>query len=222
MTTFLEQAILTATQAHDGQLDSDGTPHIMHSLGVMFAVLKEIEGMTDHQIEREYRATRTELLIAAVLHDVVEDTPWTLDRIRLAFGQCVADIVDGVTRREVDGEKETYRDFIYRSKQHPGARLVKVCDLLNNIGRLPKLKVANPRWHDKLDYKYHIALKVLNDTDEPTWEEASWQGKREKDDAMHYYVADPNGKRIETTVEAIQEYSKARDKARAAKSPDQQ
>ena len=178
--------------------------------------------MTDHQVERDYRATRSELLIAGVLHDVVEDTPYTLERIRETFGQCVHDIVDGVTRREWLDGKETYRDFVYRAKLHPGARLVKVCDLLNNIGRLPGIKVASPRWHDKLDYKYHIALKVLNDTDEPTWEEASWQGKSEKDGKMHYYVADPNGKRTETTLEVIQEFSKARDKARAAKSPDQQ
>jgi (p)ppGpp synthase/HD superfamily hydrolase len=220
--TILEQAILTAVQAHDGQLDSDGTPHIIHSLGVMFAVREELEGMTDHEVEVKFGATRTEMLIAAVLHDVVEDTPWTLDRIRETFGVCVESIVDAVTRREVDGEKETYRDFIYRAKAHKGGILIKIADLLNNIGRLPGIKVASPRWHDKLDYKYHIALKVLNDTDEPTWEEASWQGKSEKDGKMHYYIADPNGKRTETTLEVIQEFSKARDKARAAKSPDQQ
>ena len=88
-------------------------------------------------------------------------------------------------------------------------------------GRLPGIKVASPRWHAKLDYKYHIALKVLNDTDEPTWEEASWQGQNDPGGKMRYYVADPNGKRTETTLEVIQEFSKKRDEARAAKSPDQ-
>lgn len=219
--TILEQAINIATKYHAGQLDTDGTPHIMHSLGVMFAVREELAISTDEMVEREFRATRTEMLIAAVLHDVPEDTRFDLGRVRDMFGQCVHDIVDGVTRREwIDG-KETYRDFVYRAKAHPGSRLLKVCDLQNNIGRLPGIKVSNRRWHDKLDYKYHIALKVLNDTDEPTWEEASWQGKSEEDGKMHYYVADPDGRRTETTLEVIQSFSKRRDEARAAKSPEQ-
>ena len=57
---------------------------------------------------------KEQLLVAAVLHDVVEDTDFSLDQVRKEFGDVVADIGDSVTRRESDGIKEFYRDFIYR------------------------------------------------------------------------------------------------------------
>jgi hypothetical protein len=200
---YLESAILLAVQSHEGQFDADGTPHILHSLEVMFAVKNELEGRTIEEIQSAYAATREELLIAAVLHDVVEDTPVELDTIRDAYGQCVAGIVDSVTRRA----GESYRDFIYRARVSKGGRLVKKCDLLKNIGRLPGIKVAHPQWHDKLDYKYHIALRVLDALrDSMTWEQASWKTETEYVDGQRvqkFYTADPNGKRIEVTQEQI-------------------
>lgn len=198
--TNLEQAIQLAVKAHTGQVDEDGMPHIVHCFTVMANVQKEanhtaIEGISIG-----------ELLIAAILHDVVEDTSVTLADIRAMFGvhpeggktigEVVAEIVDGVSRRK----DETYKDFIYRAKKHPGARLLKIADLLANMGRLDKISPKKASWRNKLEFKYATALKVLNDIDEPTWEQASYSVTTEGPHS-HYFVADPNGKQIEVTEE---------------------
>lgn len=100
--TPLEKAILFATVAHDTkdpkQIDEDGTPHIVHSLEVMLYVQQEY-GFHSTKFQHY---TLEELMIAAVLHDVVEDTCHTLDDIRREFGDKVATLVDGVTRRHGD------------------------------------------------------------------------------------------------------------------------
>ena len=202
---YLESAILLAVQSHEGQFDADGTPHILHSLEVMFAVKNELDALDEVQTPKQVpvlAATKEELLIAAVLHDVVEDTSVTLDAVREKFGATVADLVDSVTRRI----GESYRDFIYRARASHGGRVIKVADLLHNIGRLPRIKVANPKWHDKLDYKYRIALNVINDADGLTWEQASWKLDTKEVDGQwvqKFHMADPNGKRIEVTQEQI-------------------
>jgi (p)ppGpp synthase/HD superfamily hydrolase len=192
---LLDQAIELALTAHVGQTDEDGLPHIVHALEVMFGVKKILETS-----EEKLDYTLEELMIAAVLHDTVEDTFVTLALIEVQFGKRIRDLVDGVTRRGLGkGEtKEFYRDFIYRTKTNPGSRIIKIADLTHNYGRCFKIKKAS--WRDKLEFKYSAALAVLNNSDEPSWERASGYGIRElPDNAMHYYIADPNGKKIEVT-----------------------
>ena len=196
----LEKAIQLAVKAHTGQMDEDGMPHIVHCFTVMANVQKEanrtaIEGVSVG-----------ELLISAVLHDTVEDSSVTLAEIRSMFGahpeggktigEVVAEIVDAVSRRK----DESYRDFIYRAKAHPGARLVKIADLLANMGRLNTIPAKKASWRNKLEFKYATALSVLNDSSEPTWEQASYSVQSEGPH-KHYFVADPNGKKIEVTEE---------------------
>lgn len=130
----LEAAILMATQAHSGQTDKQGAPYILHPLRVMLAVPPELR-------------------IAAVLHDVVEDTSVTLGAIRAEFGDEVADTVDALSRR--DGE--TYiKDFIARVARHPAARIIKRADIADNLGRLtPDLA--------GMERRYSRALAILAD-----------------------------------------------------------
>ena len=194
--SLIEKAIELAVHAHEGQMDEDGMPHIVHSLAVMFAVKAVCDYHATYRKRLPY--TVEELMIAAVLHDVVEDTPIPLKHIEMVFGKNVAEMVDCVTRRGLGkGEtKETYRDFIYRTKANAGARIIKVADLQNNSGRAHLIKSAS--WRKKLEYKYKIALAVLQDMDEPTWEQASWESKTEGPHTL-YFVADPNGKKIEIT-----------------------
>ena len=108
----LEQAIVIAVEAHRGQKDRSGAPYILHPLRMMFRVQTEAERM------------------AAVLHDVVEDTAWTLEALREhGFPDEVVDAVDHLTRRE----GESYEDFVTRAAAHPVARRVKVADLEDNM-----------------------------------------------------------------------------------------
>lgn len=118
--TTLEDAILLATQAHRGQKDKVGQPYILHPLRVMLRV--------------EGEAART----VAVLHDVVEDTPHSLEDLRaMGFGDDVVAAVDSLTRRP----DETYEQFVERAATNPLARRVKLADLEDNmdIRRYPDL-----------------------------------------------------------------------------------
>ena len=116
----LDDAILLAAQAHRGQKDKVGAPYILHPLRVMLRLKTEEE------------------MMVAVLHDVVEDSAYTLaDLERAGFPPHVMEAVDCLTRRE----GETYEAFIERLKPNPLARRVKLADLEDNldIRRLPQL-----------------------------------------------------------------------------------
>ena len=204
----IEAAIALAVRAHTGQMDEDGFPHIVHCMEVFHRVQVVFE---EHEF-RGYPATKytqEEILIASILHDTVEDTPVTLDQIEQEFGKNVREIVDSVSRRvdSVDGSKEFYRDFIYRCKANAGGLIVKYADLTHNYSRSVKIKKAS--WRDKLQYKYGIALSVLQMVNEPTWEQASSSVRTEERGIQHYYVADPNGKEIEVTKEEFKTIWKA-------------
>ena len=108
----LEKAILIAVEAHQGQKDKAGKPYILHPLRVMFRMASEKER------------------IAAVLHDIVEDTEWTPQALRKAgFSREIVKAVDSLSRRD----KESYSEFIARVKLHPLARKVKLTDLEDNM-----------------------------------------------------------------------------------------
>ena len=114
----LEDAIALAVEAHRGQRDKAGQCYILHPLRLMMRL--------DTEPER----------IAAVLHDVVEDTPYTLERLRaLGYGEEVLGALDCLTRRE----GEPYEAFIERIRPHALARRVKLADLEDNmdVRRLP-------------------------------------------------------------------------------------
>jgi (p)ppGpp synthase/HD superfamily hydrolase len=196
----LDQAIELAVTAHVGQTDEDGLPHIIHALEVMFGAKRAYEAI----IAEKPDFTLEDLMIAAVLHDTVEDSFVTLSLIEVQFGKAVRDMVDGVTRRGLGkGEtKEFYRDFIYRTKTNPGSRVIKIADLTHNYGRAHTIKKAS--WRDKLLFKYRIALSVLNDANQPTWEQASYFVVYDSNDPRntpHYFIADPNGKKTEIAEE---------------------
>lgn len=211
--TLLEQAIELAVKAHDGQIDEDGMPHIVHCMEVMLAVKKELD---EHQYDIGTAAlaqyTLEELLIAAILHDTVEDSATSLKWIEVTFGEKVAHIVECVTRRGLGkGEtKETYRDFLYRCKADPGARLIKSKDLSHNMSRTHKIAASKAKWRAKLEYKYRIATQVIL-FDDLSWEQASYNVVWHDEGNLRvpqYFVADPNGKKIEVTAEEFERLRK--------------
>src|SRR3954469_3382824 len=81
---LLERAYDTAEKHHRGQMRKSGDPYITHPLAVT-TILADI-GMTEPT------------LVAALLHDTIEDTAYTLDELRTDFGDEVALLVDGVTK----------------------------------------------------------------------------------------------------------------------------
>lgn len=120
MDNALETAIALACELHRGQVDKAGRPYILHPLRLMLS----FESTTEQ--------------IVAVLHDVVEDTAVTLDRLRdLGFDPDVVAAINALTRR--DGE--TYEEFIDRVSVDPLATRIKLRDLRDNMDvyRLPHL-----------------------------------------------------------------------------------
>jgi (p)ppGpp synthase/HD superfamily hydrolase len=117
----LERAIQIATEAHKGQFDKVGKEYIGHPLRVM-----------------EMGKTEDEKIVG-VLHDVIEDTEWTFDKLaEEGFSQEVISALRCVTKLS---ENENYDDFIDRVKKNPLAVAVKINDLTDNmdIRRLPYL-----------------------------------------------------------------------------------
>jgi (p)ppGpp synthase/HD superfamily hydrolase len=108
----LEDTIIFITEAHRGQIDRGGQPYVLHPLRMM------------SQFDDE--ASRT----VALLHDVIEDTAYTLDDLRTrGYNEAIIEAVDALTRRE----DETYEQFILRIKPIPLARRVKLADLRDNM-----------------------------------------------------------------------------------------
>jgi (p)ppGpp synthase/HD superfamily hydrolase len=140
--TLIERAIAIALEAHAGQTDKAGAPYILHPLRLM------------------HRMTAPTAQMAAVLHDVVEDSPWTLEALRAeGFPDGVIEAVDGLTRR--DGE--TYMAFIERAAQHPVARVVKRADLEDNLD-VRRLDAVAAKDQERLN-RYLRALRELQDHD---------------------------------------------------------
>ena len=141
----LERAIEIATEAHRGQRDKAGEEYINHSLRVMAA------GKTSDE------------KIVGVLHDVVEDTDWTFDKLQAeGFSQHIIEALRCVTKLS---ESEPYDRYIARVKTNPLAIRVKLNDLTDNmdIRRLPYLSDKDV----KRLKKYLKAYKQLTGT--PTY-----------------------------------------------------
>jgi (p)ppGpp synthase/HD superfamily hydrolase len=136
----LEKAIRIAAQAHDGQRDKAGAPYILHPLRVMMKM-----------------ATETEHIIA-VLHDVVEDTDWTMERLQAeGFHGKILAALDCLTRQ--NGEE--YEKFIERVKRNPLAVKIKIADLEDNLD-VSRLNGVTEADAERLE-KYQQALQMLND-----------------------------------------------------------
>src|SRR5271157_3519540 len=155
----IEIALDFATSKHWGQKDKSGQPYIFHPISVAMILRKEF---TTYPDKLPVGITVDDLVVAGLLHDVVEDCGVTLDQIEEKFGPVVRQIVDGVTRRYITADKkETYMDFVRRAKLHPGARVVKIADLHHNMSRIHNLPLAE----QDILRRYLRAERILNDVE---------------------------------------------------------
>jgi (p)ppGpp synthase/HD superfamily hydrolase len=113
---LLARAIAIAAEAHVAQIDKAGVPYVLHPLRMMAQMSSDEERMT------------------AVLHDVVEDSPWTFDQL---IGEGIPEAVVSALRCVTKiGEDEDYTAFIHRAAANPIARRVKLADLADNMNML--------------------------------------------------------------------------------------
>ena len=125
-TDMIEKAYRMANDAHKDARRRSGEPYICHPLAVARLVLDL--GMD------------TESIAAALLHDVVEDTPITIDEVKSAFGAEVALLVDGVTKLTKiqfssieEQQAENLRKMLLAMSQDVRVMIIKLCDRLHNM-----------------------------------------------------------------------------------------
>lgn len=135
----LERAITVATAAHEGQTDKAGATYICHPLRVMARMESEIDR------------------VVAVLHDVVEDSEFTLDDIQSEFDIEIRNTVEVLSKR--DHEREGYMAFIERAATNPIATRVKLANLEDNMD-LTRLDDADDSVIEK-QREYHEAWMRL-------------------------------------------------------------
>mgnify|MGYP005774877579 FL=1 len=123
---MIEKAYRMANEAHKDARRRSGEPYICHPLAVARLVLDL--GMD------------TESIAAALLHDVVEDTPITIDEVKSAFGAEVALLVDGVTKLTKiqfssieEQQAENLRKMLLAMSQDVRVMIIKLCDRLHNM-----------------------------------------------------------------------------------------
>ncbi|NKW70587.1 RelA/SpoT family protein, partial [Rhodococcus hoagii] len=122
--SLLQRAYDVAEQRHATQFRKSGDPYITHPLAVA-NILAEL-GMD------------TTTLVAALLHDTVEDTGYSLEELTAEFGDEVAHLVDGVTKLDKvvlgsAAEGETIRKMIIAMARDPRVLVIKVADRLHNM-----------------------------------------------------------------------------------------
>jgi guanosine-3',5'-bis(diphosphate) 3'-pyrophosphohydrolase len=163
VSTYLDESALVsikkaydlAEKAHEGQFRKSGEPYIMHPVAVA-TTLAEL-GMD------------ADAVIAALLHDVIEDTTVTKYTLRQEFGDSVADLVDGVSKlthisfgNKIEAQAENTRKMILAMSKDIRVILVKLADRLHNMETLqaiaPEKKRAKAR--ETLDIYVPIAARL--------------------------------------------------------------
>jgi guanosine-3',5'-bis(diphosphate) 3'-pyrophosphohydrolase len=143
---LIERAYESAAYWHRDQKRRSGDPYITHPLAVA-TILAEL-GMN------------TETICAALLHDTVEDTPYTLAQLRGEFGEDVAALVDGVTKLDKvkygeSAEAETVRKMVVAMARDIRVLVIKLADRLHNMRTLRYL----PR--EKQERKSREVLEIF-------------------------------------------------------------
>lgn len=135
-TEIIKKAYQFAKAAHAGVRRRSGEPYIIHPIAVAHIVCKDI-GLGSTSI------------CAALLHDVVEDTEYTVDDIKNLFGEKIAEIVKGLTKisggvfgDQASAQAENFRKLIITMSKDIRVVLIKIADRLHNMRTLDSQSVA--------------------------------------------------------------------------------
>jgi len=141
---LIKKAFNTSLEAHKDMRRKSGEPYILHPLAVAQIVVEEI-------------GLGTTSIVAALLHDVVEDTPWEIADVEREFGAKVARIVDGLTKISgvfeygTSEQAENFRKMLLTLSEDVRVILIKLADRLHNMRTLDSM----PR---------HKQLKISSET----------------------------------------------------------
>ncbi|TGE12405.1 RelA/SpoT family protein [Hymenobacter elongatus] len=141
---LIKKAFNTSLEAHKEMRRKSGEPYILHPLAVAQIAVEEI-------------GLGTTSIVAALLHDVVEDTPWEISDVEREFGPRVAQIVDGLTKISgvfeygTSEQAENFRKMLLTLSEDVRVILIKIADRLHNMRTLDSM----PR---------HKQLKIASET----------------------------------------------------------
>ena len=128
----IQKAYNFALKAHEGEYRDSGEPYMQHPLEVAIIVSQEM-GLGSTSI------------CAALLHDVLEDTDYTIEDIENIFGAKIALIVDGLTKiaggifgDQASAQAENFKKLLLTMSEDIRVILIKICDRLNNMRNLDK------------------------------------------------------------------------------------
>ncbi len=142
----IDQALALARHYHEGQYRKSGEPYIIHP--ILVAAITAFVGGDD------------EMIIAALLHDVIEDTPCDISEIETKFSKAVANLVEGMTKITELRDEElipstsdeklissalTFRKMLIASIEDVRVLVIKLCDRLHNMLTLDALKPEKQR-----------------------------------------------------------------------------
>ena len=160
-TELIVRAYNFAKQAHKGVRRHSGEPYIMHPIAVARIVSEEI-GLGSTSI------------CAALLHDVVEDTEYTVEDIRNLFGDKIAQIVDGLTKiaggifgDKASAQAENFKKLLLTMSEDIRVILIKIADRLHNmrtLGSMPEnkqYKIAGETLYIYAPLAYRLGLNKI-------------------------------------------------------------
>jgi RelA/SpoT family (p)ppGpp synthetase len=141
----VRESFIVARDAHDGQMRSSGDPYITHPVAVA-GILADMH--MDH-----------ETIMAALMHDVIEDTPVDKSQLTEQFSEVVADLVEGVSKldkiqfsNKQEAQAENFRKMMMAMVQDIRVILIKLADRTHNMRTLGSLRA---------DKRRRIALETL-------------------------------------------------------------
>lgn len=134
----IQEAYIVARHAHDGQTRSSGDPYITHPVAVAHI-------LADMRLDHE-------TIMAALLHDVIEDTEATAEDLQEQFGEVVAMLVEGVSKLDKltfkdkqEAQAENFRKVILAMAKDIRVILIKLADRTHNMRTLESLKPEKRR-----------------------------------------------------------------------------
>ena len=157
----IHKAFVLATNAHNGVRRKSGEPYIYHPIAVAMICCKEMNlGATS--------------VICALLHDVVEDTDYTLENMRDMFGDLVAEIIDGLTKIEdlvfdnnMSIQAENFKKIFLSMSKDVRVILIKLADRLHNMRTLDsmppekQLKIASETSYFYVPFAHRLGLYTI-------------------------------------------------------------
>jgi guanosine-3',5'-bis(diphosphate) 3'-pyrophosphohydrolase len=164
MLSNYEKAVELAKERHKEQ-DYSGKPYFAHLLHVQ-QVLERFGYHPENKSDPEKAEKGRHLVVAAILHDIVEDTPTTIDEIRKEFGSPVANLVKAVTNEPGGNRAERHKKTYPKIKAIPNAIILKLADRIANIESCLALKDGRIKMYKKERESFEQTLRVEGEHDD--------------------------------------------------------